>query len=87
MPPPMDEVYPQKVMVESHRGRLVEETHLTARTFFSVHARPIALFIVLVLFGSRRADAHDVKTLFFFFFFFNVLSQKTSPSACNVIDR
>ena len=83
MPPPMDEVYPQKVMVESHRGRLVEETHLTARTFFSVHARPIALFIVLVLFGSRRADAHDVKTLFFF----NVLSQKTSPSACNVIDR
>ena len=43
----------------------LEETHLTARTFFSLHAFPIAIFFfVLVLLGSEGADAHDVKTLF-----------------------
>ena len=40
-----------------------EETHLTARTFFPVCAHPSALFIDLVLLGSRALAAQDEQTL------------------------
>ena len=63
----MDEVYPQKVMVESHRGRLVEETHLTACTFFSVHVRPIAFFIVLSCLAQEELTLMISRRCFFFF--------------------
>ena len=36
-----------------HQCHIFEETHLAARTFFTVHACTIALVIVLVLLGSR----------------------------------